>query len=108
MGRRSPGGWLDPVSRGPSTGRAATVRPDAVRKIDGIDISGAVSRTLRMALNASSRQGPQSAAPVLPMVDSVVPMSGTVQAQGPNVGLSLPLVERQMEPLTIGGKVRIT
>ena len=44
----------------------------------------------------------------MPKVASVIPANGTAHAQNPNSDLSLPFAEMQREPLTMGGKTRIT
>ena len=93
-------------SRGLGIGCRATLTYDAVVKLDGIGACGAPWGALRIALNASSRQGPQPAVPAVAIVTSVAPTKGTSQAQSPNSGLALPSVEKQMEPLTIGGNTR--
>ncbi len=73
----------------------------------GAAAQGAGGRILLMALNASSRHGPHSAVPAVPIAASAVPTDGNVQAQNPGSSLSVPAKGVQREPLAIGGRTRI-
>ena len=86
----------------------ATATPEKAQGKTGAGASGTDGGALLIALNAASRQGPQSAVPDTRISASAVPPNDTVQAQSPNSDPPLPSEETQTEPLSIGGTRRIS
>jgi len=89
-------------------GEARTIRHEGA---SGEASSGAwaeAGRATRRALNASSRQGPQPGVPGVPIAVSAMPGNSAAQAQNPSSTPPLPFAEMQTEPLTMGGKTRIS
>jgi hypothetical protein len=108
IGRRFPGGSPKQKTRGSAMGEARTIRHEGANGEWSSGAWAAAGRATLRALNTSSRHGPQPGVPGVPMAVSAMLKNGVAQAQNPNSDPSLPFTGMQMEPLTMGGRTRIS